>query len=1346
MDKNFDIKNYSGDYFIGLDIGTNSVGWAVVDENMNLLKYHKQNAWGSRLFDTALTAVDRRTKRGLRRRYARRRVRIGLLNELMAPFVNDESFFQRIKESFYQINDRTQKNHYNLFNDDNFTDEEYNIKYPTIYHLRYELINSEEKFDPRLVYLAIHHILKYRGNFLYENLNFGESDNLSCKFDNLITNFKDNHSAEFEFLFSTDEIIDILLDKEKTNRQKIKELKYNNNDDFLKLILGLKANLNNIFDGNDFGEQKDISLNEENVEEKISSLVGFEEILNECCSFYNLIQYRKIMQDSTCVSQAMIKRYEQYASDLKQLRDLLKRNLPNEEYQSYFRDLNKAEYKNYALYTKRGGNCKYEDFKKALLAKLKKIKTENPQDLTIIENITSKLNDDNFLKKLRTSDNGVFPMQVHLYELEKIINNQAKYYPYLEEIKEKIITLFKFRIDYFVGPLAKRNETDFGWISKKVGYENVTVTPLNYKEVVDFEACQEKFITRMTRDCSYILGEKALPKHSIYYTAFNLLNELNNIRYTDSYGEKPLSENTRNKIFARLLETNIIKKQNIEIFIQQETMDKNVQVTLSNNEKLNNNLKSYKDFVNILGKVDASNIEMIEKCIEWITIFGENKQVLKLKIEKNFKDRLSAEEINRISRLSYTGWGRLSKKLITGLKVKVGEEYKNILEIMQEPGYNNYYKNFNSIYSKYGFKTQVEKLNKNIIQGSPQEVISSLACSPAIKRGINQAYKIICEIIKLFKRPPAKIFIEFARDEQQKGTKGLKASRKDQLKEKYDAILKNHKDLMKYMNDDAYNSLNKIDDESFSKEKFLLYYLQAGKCAYSGKNLELSRLQDYHVDHIIPRSLIKDDSLDNKVLVLPEENERKLDDETVLKSVQDKMKHTWIQWKEMGLLTAEKFKRLTRTHLTDNDKNRFINRQIVETRQIIINTAEVLQNFFNSKGYNVEIKPVRAKLNSQFRDMFGYFKGLGGREINDFHHAKDAYISVFLGRYIEQNFENISTNFAVLNTQKYSKKQPYGYGFVLNSLKDASQKWGDSLLTNEIALANFDKNYYYSNILYTKMTTTKVNGELYDATRYKNKKNTEIFGVANKNGLISLGKKYDKSQYLSTDDYGGYSSSKPAYFAIIKNLDKKDKYSFIEIPLRFVILNDENVVKEYLSERLKTTNFKIIKYVPKQQLFKTGNMYFRITGTDDRSTVKQLVFGRRNKQLYEFIYHVFNDLKSIKIPENVDKQLFISDYFNKNYNLFKELYLTHIINNFPDNSKNIYNKIIKGFEKYENLDVNEKIKLIKELLKITQCNTVRSNDKDFEVRLKFAIDLKNSYLIYQSPTGLRQKTVKISDL
>ena len=63
------------EYNIGLDIGTNSVGWAVTDLENNILKHGNKNMWGARLFDEGQTAAERRNFRGTRRRIERRKER-----------------------------------------------------------------------------------------------------------------------------------------------------------------------------------------------------------------------------------------------------------------------------------------------------------------------------------------------------------------------------------------------------------------------------------------------------------------------------------------------------------------------------------------------------------------------------------------------------------------------------------------------------------------------------------------------------------------------------------------------------------------------------------------------------------------------------------------------------------------------------------------------------------------------------------------------------------------------------------------------------------------------------------------------------------------------------------------------------------------------------------------------------------------------------------------------------------------------------------------------------------------------------------------------------------------------
>ena len=46
--------------------------------------------------------------------------------------------------------------------------------------------------------------------------------------------------------------------------------------------------------------------------------------------------------------------------------------------------------------------------------------------------------------------------------------------------------------------------------------------------MVDLEASAEQFIRRMTNKCTYLPSEDVLPKYSLLYSKYEVLNELNN--------------------------------------------------------------------------------------------------------------------------------------------------------------------------------------------------------------------------------------------------------------------------------------------------------------------------------------------------------------------------------------------------------------------------------------------------------------------------------------------------------------------------------------------------------------------------------------------------------------------------------------------------------------------------------------------------------------------------------------------------------------------------------------------------------------------------------------------------
>ncbi len=179
------MKKEFGDYFLGLDGGTDSLGWAVTDENYELLKFNGKAMWGVRLFEGGQTAAERRLHRAARRRQQRKGQRTALLQMLFAEEISkvDPGFFLRLKESNLHVEDKSVSQTNGLFFEEGFTDKDFFAAYPTDYHLRKTLIeNQRPPYDVRLVYLALHHILKNRGHFLFPGQSFRRSAILATSF------------------------------------------------------------------------------------------------------------------------------------------------------------------------------------------------------------------------------------------------------------------------------------------------------------------------------------------------------------------------------------------------------------------------------------------------------------------------------------------------------------------------------------------------------------------------------------------------------------------------------------------------------------------------------------------------------------------------------------------------------------------------------------------------------------------------------------------------------------------------------------------------------------------------------------------------------------------------------------------------------------------------------------------------------------------------------------------------------------------------------------------------------------------------------------------------------------
>ena len=1250
-------------YNIGLDIGVGSVGWCVTDENSNMLKRNGKNMWGSRIFNEAEPAKNTRIFRSNRRRIGRRRERINILQSLIQDDMEKEfpNFFQLLKESSLDFEDKIESKNilgkkYNLFSDEQITDEKYYQRFPTIYHLRKYLIETKEKVDLRLIYLAIHHIIKYRGNFLYEGDFSNNATEINEKLDIIINFLKEQYDIETKV--EKEEISKILSQKNISKAKKKDKLiscfEFETTEkqiivNMINSFIGYTFDINKIFEieieKNKLTFSNEIE-NEEEIKNELQEKAEIYEAMNEIYSWFVL---QDILKGKTYISEAMIDKYEKYQDDLKMLKKVYKEYMP-EEYRNMFK---KYEKNNYVAYDgksqgKTYKKCTPEDF----FSNLKKKVDTLPEECKEKEKIKKDLEDNNFLKKINVTENGAIPHQLHQKELKMILENQSQYYETLKENEENIMKLFYFRIPYYIGPLSKE-KGKWSWIVRK---SNESIRPWNFEEVVDEDATAEEFIKRMTNKCTYILNEDVMPKQSLLYSKFCVLNELNNIRVNG----KHIAKDTKRKIIDTLFKEKkkVTRKMLIEFYKIEGIEVKSIE-GLQDGENFMSNMASYIDMKKILGKVDEENYEQCENLIYWITIF-EEKKILKRKIKKEYKEKLTDEQINKIIKLRYTGWSRLSKKLLTGLKANDGE---TIIEKLERTPLN-----FMQIINDkdYGFNKQLEELMPKNSGKIKYGDIAEIPTSPANKRAIWQSICIVHEIEKIMKNPPQNIYIEFARGEDVK--KQMKDTRQKQLMKKYEEIEKQIKELKDY-DHNVYMQLKKQQNEKTLTEKMYLYYIQNGKCLYSGKPLDIDGLSTYEVDHILPQSYVKDDSIDNKALVLKQENQRKRDSLLLADEIINNRIEWWKSLLQCGLISQTKYYRLIRRKMfeTDNDREKFVQRQLVETRQITKHVTNLLKNQY----INTDIYAIRGELTHNFREKYEIYKN---RNVNNYHHAQDAYILSIIGTTLRKQWKGTEQF-------KYSE-------YVKNYFKDEKNKFEKNgmilgLINKNIDIAKIKKVMEYKDCYISRMLEEGT-GAFYNQTLYSPKEKPVI--------PLKNNKKVEK--------YGGYSGTQKAYCTIFRYVNQKGEkeYQLVGIPIQisYEIKEEkqtlENYIKSTYLNNKQYSDFKIIKnkMLINQEYLDENNEPMRLCSDVEIRTNKELVV---NSKISEIIY-----LMNLEENRLDDKQ---KEKLSKDYLEVFDYLLEKLKNEYKIFSS-IYEKLINNYSKFENLDKQNKKAVINGLIDLME--------------------------------------------
>lgn len=376
----------------------------------------------------------------------------------------DDGFFLRMKESRYTPEDKQDKNGnrpdlpYALFVDKDYTDKQYHQQFPTIYHLRRELMRTTAVPDIRLVYLALHHIMKHRGHFLFS----GEMETIR-EFESMFQQFLQSiQEEELDFHltitgkeFQTVEII--LKNQDYGVNEKKKQLtrqlgaKTACEKAVLQLIAGGTVKLSDIFDDSELDntEKPKICFADSQYEEAASSIetaLGEQYlIIAQAKAVYDWAVLSDILGESKTLSEAKVAIYEKHQKDLAYLKQLVRENLDKAAYRDIFVTTSDklANYSAYIGMTRQNGKkvdlqgkqCSREDF----YAFLRKHVLAVISDETKTGYLKEELEKGTFLPKQVVKDNGVIPHQLHLEELKQIIANLKDRIPLLAEQEEHLI-------------------------------------------------------------------------------------------------------------------------------------------------------------------------------------------------------------------------------------------------------------------------------------------------------------------------------------------------------------------------------------------------------------------------------------------------------------------------------------------------------------------------------------------------------------------------------------------------------------------------------------------------------------------------------------------------------------------------------------------------------------------------------------------------------------------------------------------------------------------------------------------------------------------------------------------
>ena len=547
-------------------------------------------------------------------------------------------------------------------------------------------------------------------------------------------------------------------------------------------------------------------------------------------------------------------------------------------------------------------------------------------------------------------------------ELEDILNKQSEYYPQLTANNIRIICddmVFAQR-DFETGPGNEDDKTRrfMGFIDS-IG------------------------------QCMYYKDEKRAYRSTVIADIYALVNCLSQLSFVNTEtGEILLPENVAKEIIDTALTNASITENDIKNILKQNKLEMRkpgkLEVTVPDTIKTLKTLKA------VLTNAGYKYEELIKENQFDINNPSKLHQLCLLLSENITPGR-------RIRALKAKGWNeKLQKEVIRkkfGGTASVCEKY--MVEAIEAFKRGETYGNFQARMLKEREDALPDIEKQKYLAPFDKKIDEELVKNIVVFKAVNETRKILNELIRRYGSPEY-INIEVADD--------LGRSFKERAK-----IIKrindNKKEKDKIANKLIELGLRKEEEvKPFDIERYRLWEEQEGKDLYTGEVIPVEKILSgiYDVDHIVPFSLILDDTLQNKALVNLGVNRQQKGQQVPLGYLSSADKEDYLKrintlFKKKKI-SIKKYKYLTLSNLYGNRDllSEWKSRNINDTRYItrfLVNYLSANLLFNSDKAKNVF--GVKGIITSRMRRLWFNKKTWGDEQKNrdnNLHHAADAIV------------------------------------------------------------------------------------------------------------------------------------------------------------------------------------------------------------------------------------------------------------------------------------------------------------------------------------------------------------------